>query len=69
MQPRGVGGKLGEQRILGARHPHLTLAGQPLEECRAAQRVEMRGDFVEQQHRRMRHRRGDQIGMGEDDAE
>lgn len=66
----GTGGRGLEQGGLRAGHPHLAAAGrQPIEQGGTAQRIEMGGDLVEQQHRPAADPFGNQIGMGEDDAE
>ncbi|KHA64693.1 hypothetical protein NI18_07365, partial [Sphingomonas sp. Ant20] len=57
-----------EQCVLGAGHPHLPAPRQPIEQRRAAGRIEMRRDLVEQQDRRLPGPLGDQLGMREDDA-
>ena len=57
------------KRGFGRRHPHLAAAFEPGEQSRAALGIEMRGNFVEQQDRRVAAALGDQFGMGEDKPE
>ena len=52
MQTRGLAYAI-EQRALGGRHPHLAAAFEAGEQCRAALRVEVGGDLVEEQDRRL----------------
>ena len=52
-----------------AGHPHLAAAFEASEQRRAALRIEVGGDLVEQQDRRLAAALGDQLGMGEDEAE
>ena len=62
----GGGAGAGEQRGLGPGHPDLAVAGlEPLEEGRAAARIEMGGDFIEEEDRRRAAGIGDQRGVGE----
>ena len=56
------------KRRFGGGHPHLTAAFEAAEQGRAAARIEMRGDLVEQQQGRRSAAFGDQLGMGEDQA-
>ena len=58
-----------EQRGFGRRHPHLAAAFEAREQRGAAPGIEVRGDLVEQQDRRRAAALGDQLGMGEDEAE
>ncbi len=70
VKPGRPGGEPIEQGPFGARHPHLpAAAGQPLEQGDAAERIEMGGDLVEQQDRPPPGMFGDEIGMGEHEAE
>ena len=59
----------GEQRRLGTRQPHLAVVAQTLEQRGAAAWIEVSGDLVEQQDRRPARLRGNQPGVGEDQAE
>ena len=59
-----------EQRGFGACQPDLPAAlVQSLEQGGAARRIEMRGDFIEEEDRALLALFGDEIGMGQDDAE
>ena len=69
MKPRRAGADVAEQLGLGRGHPHLPVPFEPGEQSGAAARVEMRGDFVEQQDRRRPTAAGDELGVGQDDAE
>src|SRR5438094_7916004 len=52
VEPRGVADAL-EQRCLRRGHPHLAAAFETAKQGRAALRIEVSGDFVEQQNRRL----------------
>ena len=58
-----------EQGGLGRGHPHLPAAFEPGEQCGPAGGVEVGGNLVEQQDRWRSALVGDQLGMGEDQAE
>ncbi|KAI1692064.1 hypothetical protein DdX_21459 [Ditylenchus destructor] len=58
-----------EQFGLGAGHPYLSAPRQPIEQRAPPAGVEMRGDLVEQQDRCAAGAVGDQLGMGEDNAQ
>ncbi len=58
-----------EQRRFGGRHPHLTAPFEAGEQCRAALRIEVRRNLVEQQDGRLAATVGDQLGMGEHQPE
>ena len=68
MEARG-GADAVEQLGFGARHPHLAAAFEAGEERGAALRVEVRRDFVEEEDRGLLAPVGDQLRMGENEAE
>ena len=55
-----------EQRRLGPRHPCLPPGGEAIEQRGAAHRVEVRGDFVEEQDRAAAGSLRDEIGVRQD---
>ena len=69
MEAAGGRADLREQFGLGRRHPHLAAAFQPGEQSSAPGRIWVGGDFVEQQDRGRAAAGGDELGLGEDDAE
>ncbi len=58
-----------EQRGFGGGHPHLAAAFEAGEQRGAALGIEVGGDLVEQEDRRLAAPLGDQFGVGEDQAE
>ena len=62
MEAAGVGNPF-EQHRFGCRHPDLAAAFKPVEQGSAAGRVEMGGDFVEQQDRRCAAKVGDELSI------
>jgi hypothetical protein len=58
-----------EQQGLGRGHPHLASRFEAGEEGCPAFRIEMRGDFVEEEDRGLTAPLCDELGMGEDEAE
>ena len=69
-QPRRLGADSGEQAGLGPGHPDLPARlPQPFEQSGAAGRVEMGGNLVEQKDRPPAGAFGDEIGMGQDQAD
>jgi hypothetical protein len=64
-EPRRCGADRREQSRLRAGHPDLAAGKrEPLEQGRAAARIEVRGDLVEQQDRAAADAIGDEVGMG-----
>src|SRR4051794_9130606 len=68
MEARGLVDTRKERR-LGGGHPHLAAALEPLEQSRAASRIEMGGDLVEEQDWWLAPTLRDQLGMGENQPE
>ena len=58
-----------EQGGLGGGHPDLATILEPRKQEGPAVGVEMRRDFVQQQDRRRATARGDQFGVGKDEAQ
>jgi hypothetical protein len=67
---RGGRWRFSEERGFGAGQPDLAAAiVQPFEQRSAAARIEVRGDFIEEQDGAATGLFRDEIGVGEDDAE
>jgi len=58
-----------EQRCFGCGHPHLSAALETGEQRGSAPGVEMSGDFVEEEDGRFAAALGDQLRMGEHEAQ
>ena len=58
-----------EQRRFGRRHPHLAAPFETGEERRAALRIEVGGDLIEQQNGRFATALGDHLGMCQHEPE
>ena len=58
-----------EERVFGAGHPHLAAACEAGEQRGAAGWIEVCGNLVEEQDGGLAGAFGDEVGVGEDDAE